>query len=758
MSQAVLFCGPRDIIYRMTSEKSLSLPVSTSSEVAFHLWPTGEERRPPDWRALQSVLVRRRKQLLATFASVLVFFVLILAIMPPIYRATATLQVHTSSPYVSENDLPVLTDITGSNQGRSLVTQSEILQNDAVRERALQLLGPDQRQRVGGVAVKSIPETDLITVSASSRNAQVSAAYANALCNAYLELSEQKNRAQYSTARQYVETQMDAARVRLDKARAALRKYKEQYGTVDLAAQTQDTLNEFNRVQSEWRQARANKIAALAQLNQLKSFAAGLKPTIDAASTIVRSPQLVAMQARLTDLELRRVEALQEYQANAPEVRELDRQIGILRGQLRNQAQTEVQSVQQSPNPLRVDAEQNIVRLRGEVLSQEARGVALKGLAKRLQAELDQLPAREQRLGQLTTDLNGLQQSYQTLNQKYQNLRASEAARVASGILLFPAQVPGAAARKLNPLNLAICIILASLLALGGVVLTEKLDDRVRGPRDLPNGGNLRVLTQVPEIGVSGEQYLFNTRALISPLLENFRALWAMIGLSAQAAGKKPPRSVAVTSALPQEGKSLVAVNLAVASALSGAQVVLVDCDLRWPVLHLLCGRRNEVGFINVANGEVSLEAALQTTRVPGLRVLTSGPRTENPFQALNSPAGREVIRRLNELADFVVVDTPPVLMLADARVTASLVDSVILVVSTDQPNRQDVQQAQEMLINSGADIAGIVLNKVEQGPDFRDYYDLYTQTGNTFTTDAQAVKVNRNATLMPQDGSSREK
>jgi capsular exopolysaccharide synthesis family protein len=364
--------------------------------------------------------------------------------------------------------------------------------------------------------------------------------------------------------------------------------------------------------------------------------------------------------------------------------------------------------------------------LQSEVSSLEARGTSLLALTKRVQANLASLPGRELRLGQLTTDLSGLEQSYQALNQKYQTLRTSEAARVASGTQLFPARVPSQPMRRLTPINLAICIILALLIALGTASLADRVDNHVRSPRDLPIDSDLNVLAQVPYVADTSEQCLIHTKAMVSPLLENFRTLRTMLALSSTAEGGVSPRLLAVTSSVPKEGKSLVSVNLAVAAALSGERVILVDCDLRWPTLHTLCGRSNNVGFINVATGETPLEAALQTTRVPNLRVLTSGPRSTNPFHALNSRLGRELLQTLGQMADLVIIDTPPVMVLADARLTASMADSVLLVVSTEEPSKEDVVLAADLLAKSGANVAGIVLNKVGANTGYRDYYSLY--------------------------------
>ncbi len=710
----------------MASNQSQSLSTPSSSEVAIHLWPSGGESHTPDWRTLKSTVMRRRVLILATFFGTLLVCLILLSMRPPVYRAAATLQINTSSAFANENDLPVLAEITGSNQGRSVVTQTEILQSDAVKYQALNSLDENLRKFVSpaSILVKAVPETDLVTITASSKNPEAAAAYANALCKTFLQLSRDKNRSQYSTARHYVGVQLQATGARLNKARENLRRYKQSNGTVDLATETQQQIGELNRIQSEQRQAEANKQAAVAQLNRTKSVAASLAPNIVASSTIAKRPEVIAMQARLTQLELQRIEALREFQPNSPEVQNLQGEIVALRGRLRFEAQNETQSQQQSPNPLRQDADQTIARLQGEISSLDARRVELGQLAKRVQTNLARLPQLEQRLGQLNTDLSGLQESYQTLNQKYQTLRASEAAKVASGSLLFAAVTPVQAVGRMTPINILLCLVFATLLTMALTTVAERTDARVRSPLDLPLEQGVGVIGQIPLVRDKNEQCLINTRAMVSPLLENFRTLRFMVAHSRT--GSKPPRLVAVTSSLPKEGKSLVAVNTAVAAALSGERVVLVDCDLRWPSLHDLCNRNNDVGFVDVAEGGATLENALQSTRVPNLYLLTSGSHSSNPYRTLNSPIGQGILRQLAEIADLVIVDTPPVMVLADARLTASISDSVLLVVSTEGPDKEDVARATDLLSQSGVPRIDIVLNKVVAGYGFRDYHALY--------------------------------
>src|SRR5207249_4469182 len=141
-----------------------------------------------------------------------------------------------------------------------------------------------------------------------------------------------------------------------------------------------------------------------------------------------------------------------------------------------------------------------------------------------------------------------------------------------------------------------------------------------------------------------------------------------------------PTPCMMVTSAVPGEGKSVTSCNLAVAMALDGYSVILVDADMRRPTIHDKFDLPRQPGITNVLLGNTTLEDTVQDTTIDGLRVLTTGPLPPNPPELLNSQSMRQVLQDLREMADIVVVDAPPLLATADAQVLSAHVDGVLLV------------------------------------------------------------------------------
>ena len=207
-----------------------------------------------------------------------------------------------------------------------------------------------------------------------------------------------------------------------------------------------------------------------------------------------------------------------------------------------------------------------------------------------------------------------------------------------------------------------------------------------------------------------------------SPIAEAYRTLRTNIQFSKTDGELK---SIMFTSSGPGEGKSTTIANTAVALAQSGKQVILMDCDLRKPVLHKIFNKENR-GLTNILVEEVAADDFIQTTLVENLRILTSGPIPPNPSELLGSTKMQNLIDDLKTKADYVIIDAPPVIAVTDACVLASRVDGITLVVNSGTIRPEMAQKAKELLIRANGHILGVVLNRVEIEEEDAYYYYYY--------------------------------
>jgi capsular exopolysaccharide synthesis family protein len=666
-----------------------------------------------DFHRLFAMLRRRWKIIVLTVLVVLGTTAYYVTSKPAVFQSTATLQVlpaNNSGGDKSASDLDALT--AGISQSRTIETQLAILKSSPVQVGAFKRLSPASKQAAGKyveLSIDSVGDTDLISITAKSYNPQASVELANAICAEYIKLSREKNQGQLTSATETVGRLLRDAEGKLNAARNNLERYKRQTGTFDIASQSAAVLTRQAGIEAEWRQSRTEKLAAQAQVNQLRAQVASLAPTITLPGAIVPVPATEAAKVRLTQLELERITKSQEYTNDSPEIRLLDSEIAQLKQRLSGAAQTQISGWTKTPNPIRETALAKIADLQGQIWALEARGAALSSASREVEGQLRQLPSQEKRMTQMNAEVATYQKNYDMLNDKYQSLQLTKGARVANASVLFPAQRGGSMGQgRIRNLLLALLLGLGLAAALAAAV--DWLDDRVYSEEEVQRIGQLPVLAQIPMLRSDEQKYLSqNALAAPTPLLESFRMLRTIIAFAPQ---EKRVQVLTVTSSLAGEGKSTSCVNLAVAAALSGERVILVDCDLRRPSLHLLWGLSNEVGFSSVINGTASLEDALQESGVPNLRILTSGPVAADPFTLLHSPAARALVEHMRAACDFVIVDSPPVLIFADAQIASSMSDGVLLVVSSHDAGKQEIARARQVLTQTGTNLIGILLNK----------------------------------------------
>ena len=182
-----------------------------------------------------------------------------------------------------------------------------------------------------------------------------------------------------------------------------------------------------------------------------------------------------------------------------------------------------------------------------------------------------------------------------------------------------------------------------------------------------------------------------------------------------------------ITSTARDEGKTTTAINTAISFTKSDAKVVVIDADMRKPVLHKIFKLDNSTGLSTYLSGNMEFsEDLLKTTEIPHLSVITSGPTSPNPIELLSSYRLGELIRNLCQNYDFILIDTPPVLGISDALIVSQHTDGVIMVIKSGETPKEAAQEAKKMLEGVNAKILGVVLNSINQGIMRYSYYYNY--------------------------------
>lgn len=326
---------------------------------------------------------------------------------------------------------------------------------------------------------------------------------------------------------------------------------------------------------------------------------------------------------------------------------------------------------------------------------------------------------RDQLQQQNSAQLQAVQSRITTYTAQLDNLQVAGNLTQTGGAQIVSAAQPSTSPVSPTPKRDALVALFVGLiLGIGLAFLREYLDDTIKSKDDLDAAlGGLSVLTIVPRVEEwkdADRTELITRERPKSPHAEAYRTLRT----SVQFVGlERPVKLIHITSPGQAEGKTTTLANLGVIMARAGKRVVMVDCDLRKPRVESFFGLPNEVGFTNVVVGDTELaDAVVAVPNEPGLALLPAGPPPPNPSELLSSRRASDILRALGEEADFVLIDSPPVLPVTDAIVLAGVVDATVVVVTANRTTKRQLQRALELLQQVDAPVIGAVLNSATQG------------------------------------------
>lgn len=329
-----------------------------------------------------------------------------------------------------------------------------------------------------------------------------------------------------------------------------------------------------------------------------------------------------------------------------------------------------------------------------------------------------QTPQDIEKMAALATSIQLKERTYATLLDQYEQARVREALRENTISIVEPATLPESPVKPNKLMVVALGCVAGLVGGLGLAFVFENLDDTLYTSQEIEALTELPAMGKIPAAKGTREFIIFN---------ESFRHLRTSLLMLNEG---NPPKTVLVTSAQPGEGKSTIVANLANSLAQAGKKVVVVDGDMRIPSIHKQFALSNQTGLSQVLKGEVTLNAALQTAPSDGIRVLTSGPVPADPVELLGSADMVELIGDLRNQFDFILLDAPSLLAVADAAVLTARADQVLLVIGRSQVEEQAVRAALRQLEELKSNKYGIVINRAELNGSY--YYYRSNSLQNT--------------------------
>ena len=692
-------------------------------------------------RAYWHILLKRRWTVL-TVTLVLTTLVAIVSFkMQPVYEARAQVEVEAATPQIqSLNDL----DRASSIDQAFLETQAEVIESDSLAWRTIQQLklgenpafipslkrsepqGGDAASATQGRLIKEFRDhlrvvrtmnSRLIKVRFESTDSRLAAQVANALVNNYIEYNF---RSKYDATRQasdWMEQQLDELKAKVEKSQQAMVDYERQNTIVNISDKENVVEQRLADLSRDLTNAQSDRL-------QKESLYNLVRANESQVVFIAQNELLQNLEEKYAELRGRYVEALGQFGPKFPTVIRLREMV--------------------SESEVLIDKERK--RFVARILQDYQ---AALGRERLLTAVVAGVKTEVGKLNQLLIQHNMLKREFETNQQLYENLlHRVKDATVSAGLratnihLVDPAMTPTAPVRPKVLLNIAVGLLVGLILGLAFAFVEEGLDNSVKSPDDVEqlidapalaiiplapsNNGRRSWLKGHRDKGRSpdGTVELTMVKQPISLLAESYRSLCTAVLLSS---APHPPQAVLVTSPQSGEGKTCTTLNLALTLAQRGARALLVDADLRQPGVVRALGLPEGKGLSSVLTGAHSLGDVLyQVEALSGLWVLPAGPRLPNPAELLSSRSMEELLRRLRQQFDHLVLDSPPLLMVTDATILSTLVDGVILVAEAGVTTRGALVRAQKLLRSAGGGALGVALNKFSLRDGSPYYYESY--------------------------------
>ncbi len=545
------------------------------------------------------------------------------------------------------------------------------------------------------VDISAVRNSRVITIAFRSENPVTARNVAATLIDSYLtaQLEDKYEATQRATA--WLNDRLAELRKKVSDSEAAVEQYRAASGLVQGkdATLSAEQLSELN---TQLIMARTQRAEMEAKLRQVQ--AAGSNENLAATNEVLQSPLIQKLREQESELIAKQAELSQRLGPRHPDMIKI---------------QSQMVDVKQN---IQVEVNRIISGLRNDVQVARSREGALSGSLSQMENRQGQLGAADVKLHALQREADANRTLFETFLNRFKQTSSQEDLQTADARLISTANLPTEAVfpkpKIMVPMSVLIGFALGVMLAL----LMEYLDRGFRSMEQVEQLTGLSPLGLIPELNsLPGAPAALPQNFIVekptSVYAEAVRTVRTALLLADNSGA--PPKTVLVTSSMPSEGKTSFTLSLARLSAMSGQKIIIIDCDLRRPNVHRGLGLENKMGMVDILLGTHKIEDVLQTDKRAKINVITTGRSVPNPADLLASDNMRRLLAHLKTQYDLVVIDSPPALAVADARVLSQLADKTLFLTRWAETPRDVVMMAVKQLASSGANLAGILLTRV---------------------------------------------
>jgi succinoglycan biosynthesis transport protein ExoP len=580
---------------------------------------------------------------------------------------------------------------------------------------------PFVNQVLGGLRIEPIKDSRLIKVHFDSYYPDLAGQVPNALAAAYIQHNLESRVNTTEQARDWLRKQLEEMKAKVEKADEALQEFGAKHDILSIDEKeniTTKRLNELNDALAKAESERMDKEALYKQMKQDRGQA------LDTLPSILENKLIQDLKQNYAQLEAQYLRLSETFKPGYPEMIRIKNQMGAIQRRIYSEVNKYVAGIKNEyESALRKET-----LLRKAFEDQKTRAIEMQ--QKAIQYNI------------LKREAETNKELYKSLLLRMKEISVSAGMNASNIQMVDKAEVPRGPYKPDTRRNLMMAAVIGLFLGVAMAFVLEHLDNTIKTPDDVEQILRLPSFGVVPEIshekgrGVLERKDAYPVELITfrhprSILSEAYRGIRTAILLSSSG---RPPKTIVVSSPSPFEGKTTTMINTAIALSQIGAQVIIIDADMRKPRVHRVFDGGNGTGLSTFLSGNAKLGSVIKRTNIPNLYYISSGPIPPNPSELLGSNLFKTMLQLLGEKFDQIIIDSPPILGFTDSVVLSASVDGVVLVVSGGKTPKETLRHTKDTLHQVNAKILGVVINRVNiERYDYKDYYSRYQYYQNYY-------------------------
>lgn len=544
----------------------------------------------------------------------------------------------------------------------------------------------------GAMKIDRVERSRVIEIAFTSRDPRIASQVANTIADLYIvEQLEAKFEAT-KKATSWLNDRLSELRKQVDVSERAVEAYRLESGLTESKGVTLVS-QQVSELSTQLVLANTKRTETEARLRQVENLL-GQRDGVSSAAEVLGSPLIQSLRQQEATVLRRAAELAEEFGDKHPRMINARAELENTRAKIAAEVTRIVQG------------------LRNEAIVARSRETAIQNRIRDLEQRVGTLNRAEVRLRALEREAKANRTLYENFLGRFKELSEQGDIQQADARVVSYSDIPNGPSFPKTFLFLGIAFVGSLVAGVGTAGIIERLDHGFRSMEQIEARTGIPAICLVPNIPRSSKaptDYVIENPH--SAYAESLRSLFASLHLSNV---DNPPKVVLMTSSVPEEGKTMTAVSLARLISRTGKKVILIDGDLRRPQVHRVLGMEAVPGLVEVLAGEVGIDAVLRRDELSGAYILPAGSKPANPVDLFSSQHLKTLVTGLRNAADMVIIDSAPIAAVSDARILSRLADKTVYVVRWASTRREVVQMALHQLQDAGADIAGVVLSRVD--------------------------------------------